>query len=111
MNKPTSSPNYSFSLVRATEVGPMAYSLEAAARIAGVHPEMLRHYCRLGLFGEALAQPENELIFDDNALYELRRFEHYRRHHGVNRKTLRLICGLWQEIERLENELRFLRRR
>jgi DNA-binding transcriptional MerR regulator len=99
----------SLTLVRVTEASPATYSLEAAARLAGVHPEMLRYYCRLGLFGEARARPETELVFDDDALYELRRFEHYRRHHGVNRRTLRLLCGLWREIERLQTELRFLR--
>ena len=88
---------------------PSAYSLETTAFLGGVHPEMLRHYCRLGLFGEAYARPEAELVFDDNALYELRRFEHYRLHHGVNRRTSRLICGLWREIERLQIELRLLR--
>jgi DNA-binding transcriptional MerR regulator len=72
---------------------------------------MLRYYCQLGLFGEARARPEAELVFDDDALYELRRFEHYRRHHGVNRQTLRLICDLWRDVERLEAELRFLRGR
>ena len=110
MNEPVYPEKYSLSLVLVTEVGPATYSLEAAARLAGVHPEMLRYYCRLGLFGEARAQPEAELIFDDDALYELRRFEHYRRHHGVNRKTLRLISGLWREVEGLRSELRFLRR-
>jgi DNA-binding transcriptional MerR regulator len=109
MSEPVFSAKYSLTLVRVTTVGPATYSLEAAARLAGVHPEMLRYYCRLSLFGEARARPETELIFDDDALYELRRFEHYRRHHGVNRKTLRLICGLWREIERLQTELRFLR--
>jgi DNA-binding transcriptional MerR regulator len=99
----------SLSLVRVTEAGPAAYSLETAARLAGVHPEMLRHYCRLGLFGDAYARPGSERLFDDDALYQLRRFEYYRRHHGVNRRTLRLICGLWREIERLEAELRSLR--
>jgi DNA-binding transcriptional MerR regulator len=85
------------------------YSLETAARLAGVHPEMLRYYCRLGLFGEARARPETELIFDDDTLYELRRFEHYRRHLGVNRRALPLLCELWREVERLQTELRFLR--
>jgi DNA-binding transcriptional MerR regulator len=107
--KPIFTKSYSLALVRVTEAGPAAYSLETAARLAGVHPEMLRHYCRLGLFGDARAQPEAELIFDDDALYELRRFEHYRRHHGVDRRTLRLICGLWREVERLQAELRSLR--
>ena len=97
--------------VSVTDAGPMTYTLEAVAHLAGMHPEMLRYYCRLGLFGEARARPDAELVFDDDALYELRHFEHYRRHHGVNRQTLRLICDLWRELERLETELRFLRGR
>jgi len=109
MNTPTTNDDYTLTLVRVTVTGPATYSLETAAYLAGVHPEMLRYYCQLGLFGSSLARPEAELIFDDNALYELRRFEHYRRHHGVSRKTLRVLCGLWREIERLQNELRFLR--
>lgn len=96
-------------LVRVTEAGPATHSLETAARVAGVHPEMLRYYCRQGLFGEARAQPDAELVFDDDALYELRRIEHYRRHLGVDRRTLRLLCGLWREVDRLESEVRFLR--
>jgi DNA-binding transcriptional MerR regulator len=103
------SEQYSLTLVQATDASPAAYSLEAAARLADVHPEMLRYYCRLGLFGDALARPETELIFDDDTLFELRRFERYRRHHGVNRRTLRLLCALWREVERLQAELRFHR--
>jgi DNA-binding transcriptional MerR regulator len=111
MSEPVFSNSYSLTLVTVTEAGPTIYSIEDAARLAGVHPEMLRYYCRLGLFGEARARSETELVFDDDALYELRRFEHYRRHHGVNRQTLRLICDLWRDVERLEAELRFLRGR
>lgn len=108
MNDPAS---YSLALVHMGATGPASYSLETVSELAGVHPEMLRHYCQLGLFGEARSRPEAELVFDDDALYELRRFEHYRQKQGVNRKTLRLICSLWREIERLETELRFLRGR
>jgi len=102
---------FSVTLVRVIEAGPATYSLESAARLADVHPEMLRYYCRLGLFGEARARPDTEPVFDDDALFELRRFEHYRRDHGLDRKTLRLICGLWREIDRLQTEVRFLRSR
>ena len=109
MIEPAHSEGYALMLVSVTEVGPATYSLETAAHLAGVHPEMLRYYCRLGLLGEERAQPESELVFDDDALYELRRFEHYRRHHRVDRTTLRLICGLRREIERLQAELRFQR--
>ena len=109
MSEPALTERYSLTVVRVIAASPATYSLEAAARLAEVHPEMLRYYCQLGVFGEARARPGTELIFDDDALYELRRFEHYRRHHGLNRKTLRLICGLWREVELLQSELRFRR--
>jgi DNA-binding transcriptional MerR regulator len=96
-------------VIRVTEAGPATYSIEDAARLGGVHPEMLRYYCRLGLFGEERARSDDEPVFDDDSLYELRRFEQYRRHHGVDRRTLRLICGLQREVERLRGQLRFLR--
>ena len=103
------SPNYALVLLDVTEAGPATYSLEDAARLGGVHPEMLRYYCRLGVFGETHAQTEAELEFDDDALFELRRFEHQRRHHGIDRNTLRLICGLRRDVGRLQAEVRFLR--
>lgn len=89
---------------------PAVYSLETAAHLGGVHPEVLRHYCQLGLFGEARADPMAEPVFDDDTLFELRRIEHYRLQHGVRPQTLRHICDLWREVERLQAELRFLRR-
>jgi DNA-binding transcriptional MerR regulator len=96
-------------VVRLPTAGAASHSLEAAARLAGLHPEMLRHYCRIGLLGEARAQPGDEPVFDDDAVFELRRFEHYRRHHGLDRRSLRLLCRLWREIEQLRAEVRFLR--
>lgn len=110
MNEHDSAGRFSLIVVGGPEIAPSTYSLETAARLANLHPEMLRHYCRLGLLGDARIRADVELVFDDDALYELRRFEHYRRHHGVSRSTLRLLCDLWHEIERLQTELRFLRR-
>ena len=109
MNETVCPEPYSLMVVCVAESGPATYSIDDAARLGGVHPEMLRYYCRLGLFGEARARQEAEPTFDDDSLYELRRFENYRRHHGVDRKTLRLICGLQREVERLQAEIRFLR--
>jgi DNA-binding transcriptional MerR regulator len=96
-------------LVCVNETTPTTYSLEAAASLVGMHPEMLRHYCQLGLLGDSPLGPETELIFDDDAVCKLRRFENYRRNHGMNRKTLRLIFSLFRDIEILQTELRFLR--
>lgn len=111
MNSPESAfaREYALVVMHVIAAGPATHTLEEAARLAGIHPDMLRYYCRRGLFGDARAAPETEPLFDDDALYELRRFEHYRRHHGVNRQTLRLLCDLWQKIDRLQAEVRALR--
>lgn len=109
MNQFSLPENYSLTLVGVNVVNRTTYSLATAAHLAGVHPEMLRYYCQLGLFGEAPTRKGDELVFDDDALYELRRFEQYRQKHQIKRSTLRLICRLWQQVERLETELRFLR--
>jgi len=98
-------------LIHVREARPATYSLDTAAQLAGVHPDRLRYFCRIGLFGEAFSRPQAEPAFDDDSLFEVRRFEGYRRDHGVDRKTLRLICSLWREVERLQAEVRQLRAR
>lgn len=98
-------------LVRSVETGRSLYSLDAASRLTQVHPDLLQHYCRIGLLGEARTNAGAEPVFDDNTLYEVRRIEHFRRHHGVNLRALPLVCHLSREIERLQTELRFLRDR
>ncbi len=100
---------HSLTVVEVVAADRHTYSLEDAARMADVHPDLLRHYCQAGLLGEDRVQGEQEPVFDDDALYELRRIEHYRRHHGVNLRALPLVFGLLREIESLHAELRFLR--
>lgn len=109
MKQPTLQGNFSLMLVQVADVRPPTYSLETTAALAEVHPEMLRYYCRLGLLGEARTNTETDPTFDDDALYELRQFEAYRRNHGLDRSTLRMICQLRREVERLSFELRFAR--
>lgn len=101
--------NPTLALACVPAAAPVFYSLEAAAQISGVHPEMLRYYLRLGLIEGHRGTWEDELFFDDTALQEVRRLEHYRRHLGVNRRALPLICELRRESERQHIELRFLR--
>lgn len=111
MNEPNASSQFSLVVVGDVGRAMSVYSLAEAARLVDLHPDRVRYYCRLGLFGPALESAETELVFDDDRLYELRRFEHFRQHHGVNQKTLRLLCALWREVEHLRTELRFLRDR
>jgi hypothetical protein len=106
--KPSDERKESLAVVWIAEAEPATYSLAAAARLGGVHPELLRHYWRLGLFGEPRGA---EPVFDAGAVHTLRRFEHYRRAGGIDRRTLRLLFGLWRELEELRGELRILRER
>jgi DNA-binding transcriptional MerR regulator len=101
--------NYGLTVSHFTEAGRAAYSLEAASNLTGVHPDMLRYYCRAGLLGDYYAALTVDPTFDDDALYEVRRIEHYRRDQGVNLHALPVICALQREVEQLRAELRFLR--
>lgn len=85
------------------------YSLDAAACLTGVHPEMLRYYCRLGLIESCRDPWGGETAFDVEAIDEVRRIEHFRRNLGVGRRALPLVCELWHNGERRHVELRFLR--
>ena len=85
------------------------FSLDAAADLTVVHPVMLRYYCRLGLLGADRAATEHEPTFDEEALQEVRRVEHYRRHLAICRRALPLICELRREAERQHIEIHFLR--
>lgn len=102
---------HGFVLVRATAINRTLYSLDAASHLTGVHRDLLQHYCRLGLLGEARVTTEAEPLFDDDALYEVRRIEQLRRHHGVSLRALPLLYEMSREIERLQAEVRFLRDR
>ena len=87
---------------------PVLLSLETAADLTGVHPEMLRYYCRLGLLGPHRAKRDREPTFNEEALHEVRRIEHYRRHLAVSRQALPLVCELRREAERQHIEIHFL---
>jgi len=85
------------------------FSLIDAARITGVHPEMILYYWRLGLLDAQRDLRAGMLTFDRGALEEIRHIEHYRRHLGVNRRALPLVCQLRRKCESLQIELFFLR--
>jgi hypothetical protein len=103
------SENRSVTLVSLPAGARAAYSLETAAEIAGVHPELARYYWNQGLFGPAREREGAEPVFDDDTLYELRRIEHYRKHLGVSRRALPLLARLLRDVARLEAEIRFLK--
>ena len=85
------------------------FPLGVAADLTGVHPDMLRYYCRVGLLGADRTGMWHEPTFDEDALQEVRRIEHYRRHLAVSRQALPLVCQLRREAERRRIEIHFLR--
>lgn len=98
---------HSLTVIQVNEGKSPAYSLDTAAQHAGIHPELLRYYCRAGLLSDRRFQTEPEPVFDDEAIYELQRIEHYRRKLGVNLSALPVVLDLLREIEALRNDLRF----
>lgn len=102
--------NPTLTLICIAPDAPAAVSLAYASHVTGVHPEMLRYYCRIGLLGPGREDMAFEPTFDAEAIEEVGRIEHYRRHLGVNRRALPLVCQLWRECERRHIELYFLRR-
>ena len=87
---------------------PVLFSLNMAAGLAGVHPERLMYYCRAGLIDVLYGLAEGEFFFEESALDEIRRIEHYRRHLGVGRRALPLVGELRRQAEPQHIELRFL---
>ena len=100
---------YGLTVSSVTEAGRAAYSLETASSLTGVHPDLLRYYCRVGLLGDDYAKQDSDSTFDDDALYQVRRIEHYRRNQGVNLHALPIIFALQREVDQLRAEVRFLR--
>lgn len=101
--------NPTLALVCVSVDTPVLCSLDEAACITGVHQEMLRYYCRLGLIDGLHGLTEAELFFDEDALREIHHIGHYRRHLGVGRRGLPLICELRRQGELLQIDLPFLR--
>ncbi len=109
MNTPATPDTGPATLVTIAPDGRPYYSLDVASELAGVHPELVRYYWRRGFFNSTRPGAGPDPLFDDDALYELRRIEHYRLHYGVSRRALPLVCRLLREVARLETEVRFFK--
>ena len=83
------------------------YDLATAAHLTGVHPERIRHYCRIGLLEDVPDPGRGEFRLTDHAVYELRRIEYLRVDEGVNLRGIRIILDLLHRTEQLHEALRF----
>jgi DNA-binding transcriptional MerR regulator len=87
----------------------VVYSLDAVVHLTGVSRRSILVYCKSGLVRSGGDPQQGEFSFDDEAIYRIRRVEHLRLVHGVNLAGIRMIFDLMNELQRLENEMRFHR--
>lgn len=85
------------------------YTIEAAANLARVGRHRILVYYKLGLVSPVVDPECGGYYFNDEGVRTLRRIEHLHTERGINMAGTRLILELENEIERLRNEVRFLR--
>jgi hypothetical protein len=87
------------------------YPIEIVAHLTHTPRHLIAVYCRHGLIAP-VSPPESEgWWFDDNAIYELRRLGSLRAEYGLEPTALRLLIEMHRELDRLREEVRFLRGR
>jgi len=85
------------------------YTIEAAARLAGVRRHAILVYCKRGLV-RPVARPEGMgYCFDREGIRALRRIGQLRNIVGLNMAGIKMILELMNEVERLQGEVRSLR--
>ena len=87
------------------------YSLDDAARLAGVSRRSMLIYCRAGLVRPVYQPPYGVMEFTEEAVYAVRQVEHLRTVHGLDVAWIKTMFDLLAEVERLRAEVRFWRNR
>ena len=86
------------------------YSIEEAARLAQVPRRLIAVYFTHGLVSPAADPDVGGWYFDDEGIRTLRQMERLRNSLGMSLTAVRLVLELSHEVERLRQEVRFLRR-
>jgi DNA-binding transcriptional MerR regulator len=95
-----------------TELEPQTeacYSLDSVENLTGVSRQEILIYCRSGLVSPFGSVESEDLTFNDEGVYRIRRIEYLRAQQGINLAGIRMIFELTNEVRRLENEIRFHR--
>jgi len=84
------------------------YTLTEVAYRAGLHPELIDRFIRLGLIEFSDRTDDGELIFDSEVIPILRRIIRLRNELGVNYAGVGVILELMSRLEALEARVREL---
>ena len=87
------------------------YTVEAVARITRISADEIIVYTRAGYVSPLPSGNQADLLFDEEAIHQLRHIAFLVSEYGVNREGLRVLANLLKEVERLREEVRFLRER
>jgi DNA-binding transcriptional MerR regulator len=87
----------------------IVYTIDATARLAAVPRHSILVYYKHGLL-TPIIDAGGCLYFDDESIRMLRRIEFLRIARGVNIAGIKMTLDLMKEVERLQAEVRFLRR-
>ncbi len=85
------------------------YTLEEAARLTHLPRRQIVLYCQDGLVAPVGAPEAGGWTFNDEGLRRLRRLAELHRTYQLSLPALRLIVELQDQVERLQQELRFWR--
>jgi len=78
-------------------------------KITHISKDRIILYYQYGLVAPIKADSEAKLFFDDQAVHQLRRIAFLLSEYGISQDGLRLVAALINEVERLREEVRFLR--
>ena len=87
------------------------YPIEAVVHITQTPRHLIAVYCRYGLIAPIAPPDRDGWLFDDQAIRELRHLQRLRAELRLELPALCAVVELTREIERLREEVRFLRSR
>ncbi len=108
MNFPNESPAQTIELFEPTPDA--VYPIDTVAHLVSTTRRTILIYCKHGLLNPVIDPSDKGYYFDDEGIRMLRRIETLRAVCGNNLAAVRLILDLSHEVERLQTEIRFLRR-
>jgi DNA-binding transcriptional MerR regulator len=79
----------------------VGYSVETAAQLTGIRPELIRYYCERRLISPVAEREPGNFIFDAPALCAMRRITVLRHEHGLDFATAQIVADLLQQIDEL----------
>jgi DNA-binding transcriptional MerR regulator len=87
------------------------YTIEAAAHLAHTGRRRILVYYKHGLVSPVVSPECGGYYFNDEGIRALRRLEYLQSDRGINLAGTRIIVELLDEVDRLRDEVRFLRQR